>query len=321
MVLLVYLIIAGAEVIAAEKKLKGAAAARWIAAGCIGTGTFVAVIAWYNYIRFGSILETGNRLATVTTLAGHGLFESAPLPTLAAMLFSPGKSIFLYNPVLILLPLGIYGFYRKNKILAIAMAAAIIANFTFNSFYTTWTGDYAWSLRLQVPVLPFLVLPLAELFASKLKAVTKKLIILLVVISAVIQVASVVYNFNLEFVQNPNHCIIPNGWVWDWSQSHLLKRFDNIGRHILNKRDFSSVEVIEEEPAIFKVNHSEQAVRNSYYVNFFPFKAAAMMRSKQVFYMLLSIWLIVLVFFCVSVLKLIKVYLAENFGSTTSEYL
>jgi len=76
-------------------------------------------------------------------------------------------------------------------------------------------------------------------------------------ISALIQVASVVYNFNLEYIQNPNHCVIPDEWVWDWRQSHLFMRFESIGRHILNNRDFSSGKVTEEEPLLLKINQTE----------------------------------------------------------------
>jgi len=125
-------------------------------------------------------------------------------------------------------------------------------------------------------------------------------------------VASVVYNFNLEFKQNPNHCIIPDKWVWDWRQSHLLKRFENIGRHILNNRDFSSVKVEEEEPLLFKVNQTKQAIREAYYVNFFPFKAAAMLRPNKVFYLLLGIWLVGVGAFFTSTLKLAQAYLTED---------
>jgi hypothetical protein len=285
---------------------------RWLAAGILGFGSFVVVAAWYNYIRFGSVFETGYALSTPTSLGGHSLFESSPLPTLAAMLFSPGKSIFLYNPVLLLSVSCVWGFYRRHRIVALAVLLAIVVNFVFHSFFTAWAGDYAWSVRYQVPVLPFLVLPMAHLFNSNLKAFTRKLVVLLIMISALIQLASVVYNFNLEYVQNPNHCVIPDEWVWDWRQSHLFMRFESIGRHILNNRDFSSVKVTQEEPLLLKINQTEQSVRRAYYVNFFPFKAAAMMRSDKMFYTLLIMWILCVGAFCISTLKLARAYLAEN---------
>jgi hypothetical protein len=276
---------------------------KWLAAGVCGIGSFLVFLGWYNYVRFGSVFESGYGLSTATSLGGHGLFESSPLPTLAAMLFSPGKSIFLYNPVLLLFPLCVYGYYRRHKVVALAVTAAIVSNFVFHSFFTAWAGDYAWSIRYQVPVLPFLILPMVVLFGTAAKTMTKILVISLISISCVLQLASVVYNFNLEYVQNPNHHVIAGDYVWDWSQSHLRKRFENIIVHIAGKRDFSSVKVTGEEPMLLKFNHSEQSVRDAYGVNFFPFKANRMLASekKKLFYPLLCLWLVLLAGFCVAV--------------------
>ncbi len=302
-VLPIYLVVVGGDIFVSEKTLWARQVGKWLAAGVCGMGSFLALLGWYNYVRFGSVFESGYGLSTATSLGGHGLFESSPLPTLAAMLFSPGKSIFLYNPVLLLFPLCIYGFYRRHKVVALAITAAIVSNFVFHSFFTAWAGDYAWSIRYQVPVLPFLILPMVVLFGTPAKAIPKILVISLISISCVLQLASVVYNFNLEFVQNPNHHVIAGDYVWDWSQSHLRKRFENIIGHIAGKRDFSSVKVTDAEPMLLKFNHSEQSVRDAYGVNFFPFKANRMLASekKKLFYPLLCLWLALLVGFCVAV--------------------
>ena len=198
--------------------------------------------------------------------------------------------------------------------MALAITAAIISNVVFHSFFTAWAGDYAWSIRYQVPVLPFLILPMVVLFGTPVKTMKKILVISLVSISCVIQLASVVYNFNLEFVQNPNHNVIADDYVWDWSQSHLRKRFENIIGHIAGKRDFSSVKVTDEEPMLLKFNHSEQAVRDAYCVNFFPFKAKRMLpaKSKKLFYPLLCLWLALLAGFCVVVFRLVRLSIRQE---------
>jgi hypothetical protein len=306
MVFPLYLTAAATEVFDSEKKTLSETVGKWFFAGLLGTAGFIIVCAWYNYARFGNIFESGYGPSTATSLGGHKLFESAPLPTLAAMLFSPGNSIFLYNPVLILLPICIRSFYRRHRSVALTIAVAIIGNFVFYSFFTAWAGGYSWSIRYQAAVLPFLILPLAELFSRSLKAFAKAALISVIVVSGVIQLTSVVYNFNLEFVQNPNHCIVPDSYVWDWSQSHLRKRFENIIRHIADKRDFSSVGVKAEEPMLLKYNHSEESVRKAYCVNFFPFKAKTMLPSTKLFYPLLCLWLVLLAGFCVAMLQLVR---------------
>jgi hypothetical protein len=312
MVFPVYFVALMSDAFRSDKKNLSRVIVRWLFAGILGTGGFIAVCGWYNYARFGSVFEIGYPLGMATGLGGHKMFESPLIQTLAAMLFSPGKSIFLYNPVFLLFPFCIYSFYRKHKIVTVAASCAVIANFLLYGSYTAWAGDYAWSIRYQAVILPFFVLPLAEMFNKPLKKRTKTAIISIIAVSCVIQAASVVYNFNLEFVQNPNHHLIPDDYVWDWSQSHLRKRFENIFRHISGKRDFSSVKVIDKEPLLLKYNRSEDAVRNAYHLNFFPFKAKSRQATGKLFYPLLCIWIVLLACFFTTVYKLFRFYIREN---------
>jgi hypothetical protein len=192
---------------------------------------------------------------------------------------------------------------------------AVVSSFIFHSFHTTWAGDYAWSIRYEVPVLAFLILPLAQLFSRTMKSMVKILAILLVLISCAIQLTSVVYKFDLEFFQNPNHSIIPDNYVWDLSQSHLIRRFHNIRAHLTGTRDFSSVEVVEEEPLIMKRNFSEDDVKKAYHINFFPFKAESIPYSKSFYIPLLCFWLVLLVVFCMAAFKLGELFLYQKTGT------
>jgi hypothetical protein len=312
MIFPVYVVAVLSDVLGPGKEKLSNTIGKWLLAGILGTGGFIVACGWYNYARFGSVLESGYPQAMAISLAGRKMFESELLPTFASMLFSPGKSIFLYNPVLLLLPVCFYRFYHKHKVIAAAASVAVIANFTLYGMSTPWAGDYAWSIRYQVSVLPLLFLPLVELFDSPLRAFAKTVIISIIAVSTAIQLASVVYNFNLEFVQNPNHHLIPDGYVWDWSQSHLRKRFENIVGHIAGKRDFSSMEVTDEEPLLLKYNHSEESVRDAYHVNFFPFKAKNRQPAVKLFYPLLCVWLVLLACFCAAVFKLFRLYIRQN---------
>jgi hypothetical protein len=130
---------------------------------------------------------------------------------------------------------------------------------------------------------------------------------LLVAFSCVVQLASVVYNINLEFVQNPNHGLIPDGYVWDWSQSHFRQRFSNIGDHLTGKREFGSVPVMQEEPKLLKINRSEEEVRAAYHVNFFPFKAQRALGTTKLFYILMCFWVVLALILVVVTMKLIVI--------------
>jgi hypothetical protein len=228
------------------------------------------------------------------------------------MILSPGKSILLYNPVLILLPISLRAFCCKHRVIALAVIVIVFFNLVFYSFYTTWTGDYAWGLRFQVPILPLLVLPLLELWDQLRSPLKKRLVGMLVTLSVAIQIASVVYNFNLEFVQNPNHCLVPDRWVWDWSQSHLVNRFKNIGQFVVNRRSFSSVPVVESDSRILRSNVSEQTVKNAYVLNCFPFKSYHFLGGILICHVLLVLWLAEWLLFVVYVRKICRCYYFAN---------
>jgi len=311
-ILPVYLVAAGEEMLGDGEKSPAEKIGKWLLAGVCGVGGIIVFLGWYNYIRFGSVLESGYGLCASTALGGHNIFESRPLPTLAAKLFSPGKSIFLYNPVLLLVPICFYGFYKRHKVVSLAAFLAVLSSFIFHSFHTTWAGDYAWSIRYEVPVLAFLVLPLAQLFSKPMKSIVKILVILLVSISCAIQLASVVYKFDLEFFQNPNHSIIPDDYVWDWSQSHLVRRFSNIWAHLTGHRNFSSVEVVQEEPLIMKRNFTKEDVEKAYHINFFPFKARCIPYSREFWIPLLCFWFVLLAGFFAAVFKLVRLIIHQS---------
>ena len=109
--------------------------------------------------------------------------------------------------------------------------------------------------------------------------------------------------------------IIPDNWVWDWSQSHLPRRFRNIAGHIAGERDFSSTPVVKEEPMLLKYNHSEQSVQAAYHMNFFPFKARGMLASGGLFYPLLFLWVLLLAGFTLAALRLAHFCADKRTGS------
>ena len=290
----IYVAAAGSEILAAPPHRRGSLTGEWLGALVLGMGPFLGVMGWYNYARFGAVLESGYGRALATALGGHGLFESEPMGTLAAMLLSPGKSILLYNPVLLPAAVGLAGLWLRNRAVVLAIVGAAAGSFLFHSFFTAWAGDYAWGLRYQAPVLALMVLPGALLWDRLGRGWLRGTMATVVGLSVVLQLASVVYNFNLEFTQNPNHGIIPDGYVWRWSESHLVGRWANIGRHVAGQRDYSSEPVVEEEPYLYKINYSPEAVRQAYTVNFFPFKAGCFMGPGLLQRVLLGGWVMLL---------------------------
>jgi len=62
-------------------------------------GASLALALWYNYARFGSILETGYGVATGLATS---LFSTSLSVGVYGLLFSPGRGLFLYAPIAVL---------------------------------------------------------------------------------------------------------------------------------------------------------------------------------------------------------------------------
>jgi hypothetical protein len=129
----------------------------------VGPIAALVVQAGYNYVRYSplpdAILRTGYEKEPG--------FSTPLLEGLGGILLSPGKSIFLYAPVLLLAPLGLWLMYRRReasgRLTAVLLLAEIVVGLVFNSLWWAWTGNFAWGPRLIMPVLPLMVWPLAAL--------------------------------------------------------------------------------------------------------------------------------------------------------------
>ena len=106
----------------------------------------------YNSLRFGSVMNTGY------LKVGDVMVENV-LVSVWGFLFSPGKSIFLYTPPLVLAVLGLPRFWRSHRRSVLAMLATIAPVVLFYCRFPSWPGDWAWGPRYAVFAVPVLLLP------------------------------------------------------------------------------------------------------------------------------------------------------------------
>jgi hypothetical protein len=120
----------------------------------------VVVDMWYSVVRFGSPLATGH----YEKLFGYPIWLGAP-----GLLVSPGKGLLWYSPTIFLLVFAVPAFFRRFRDLTVTIGALAVGFVLLYANVTFWHGDPAWGPRYMYPVVPFLTLPLGELFYLRRK--------------------------------------------------------------------------------------------------------------------------------------------------------
>jgi hypothetical protein len=132
-------------------------------AAAVGAG--VALLLWRNAYLYGSPFEFGYPAAAE---GGKALntFQTPLTTGLVGFLFSPGKSIFLYSPPILLALLGLPLLWRRDRGIAFLAAAAPIVYLLFFATYTQWEGGYCYGARYLVPALTLLGLGIGPALAQ-----------------------------------------------------------------------------------------------------------------------------------------------------------
>ncbi len=260
---------------------------QWTAAAVVAMGPFILALMAYNHARFGSPWRTGYVAAHQAMGDGVELFATPLWTGLTGMLASPGKSVFLFNPVLILGVFGFVGLWRRQRALAAVVLAASVCTVVFHSRYTYWSGDLAWGPRLLASAMGLAALTLIPPLQWRRG---RWLVVAVVALSVCVQLASVVYSFGLEFYQDRRHGTIPNGYVWRPGQSQLYCRGRNIVLHAAGRPVYESIPPERIRPETHQVPATAEQVRRIHAVNLFPFKARANTGPGKLFYALLAVW-------------------------------
>lgn len=145
---------------------------------------WAAGIAVWNYARFGSPFLTGLHERT---------FGEPPWSGFLGLTISPGKGLIWYLPLLLLLPWAVSRFYRRRRSLFFFLATLVAATLLFYSNVLYWHGDPAWGPRYLYVVVPYLVLPLGEIFTTwrQRSAPLRTVLIVLIGVGLVLQASAV----------------------------------------------------------------------------------------------------------------------------------
>ena len=169
---------------------------------------------FYNDYRFGSWTQTYIPIfARESRMQDPSLPANFPWSTplhegILGALFKPEKSIFLFDPLLPLALLLIVILWKRMgteaRAYAVSSLALLVGYICFYARYTYWAGDFAWGDRYvatSVEMVALLSIPLLLHFREQLPKWIAAIAAALVVISLVIQIASLMFWLPLEIYQ------------------------------------------------------------------------------------------------------------------------
>ncbi|MBL7995468.1 hypothetical protein JNM05_08850 [bacterium] len=138
--------------------------------GLILMGWVVAafmVIGVYNYIQFGSLFSSGytNKPQPFNNPLWRGIH---------GLLFSSGKSFFLYASITVLFLWAAPRWIKSHAKESVFFSMLFLVMLVLHAKYFAWAGDGSWGPRYLIPVIPFFVLPIGLLLQNSLEQ-SKKL--------------------------------------------------------------------------------------------------------------------------------------------------
>jgi hypothetical protein len=168
----------------------------------------------YQYHRFGTFLHTYiTFIGRETRMMNPSLPPNYPFETpwhvgFFGALFKPEKSIFLFDPLLVLMILLCFVAWKRFspsvKAYAIMSVPLLLAYMSFYARYTVWSGDFAWGDRYvstTVELVSLLAVPLLLRHREQVGRAVWTIGLALLAISTVIQIASLAFWLPLEIYQ------------------------------------------------------------------------------------------------------------------------
>jgi hypothetical protein len=156
-----------------------------------------AVFAIAQLSHYGSLFQTG--------YGGEG-WSSPFLTGFFGLLFSFGKGVVFYSPLILLALPGLFILYRQGvKDLALLAFLLFVSQLLAYSSWWSWMGGWSWGPRFLVPSLPLLMIGLLPWLNSRTFA--RKSVCCLSLVSFVVQIVGVTtdplqYYLNHEIVEN-----------------------------------------------------------------------------------------------------------------------
>lgn len=205
---------------------EGKAALRTTVVFCATASAGVAILLAHNAVLFGSPFAFGYPVAAEGAKQLNR-FDTPILTGLYGFLLSPGKSVFIFAPPILLALAGVAGLWRRDRGLASLGVILFLADLFFFANYSQWEGGYCVGPRYLLPALVLLCLALGPVLAEGSTRI-KGIALALLVLGAFVQGISLATSFMED--QAPRGHYYDANWTYrlDYSLSgpvHLFWKY------------------------------------------------------------------------------------------------
>lgn len=185
------------------------------------------LLGWHHFSRFGNPLETGRTAVNMVSAGFVPPWEGA-----AGLLFSPGKGLFWFCPIALVAVIALWQEWKEQRRTAAILAGMFLVRWGFIAMRSDWPGGFSLGPRYLVPLLPFLLYPIAGLWERINVRSGRPLLLFgaILVTAAIAQQAYFVTGelflfFHLikwQFLQSGLNPFADNLMYWEWSASPLF---------------------------------------------------------------------------------------------------
>jgi hypothetical protein len=154
----------------------------------LAAAPFLLAAGWYNHLRYGAPWRLGyyEDEGFIYPFA-RGLY---------GLIFSPGRGVVWYAPLVLLAVVGFRAAWRRNWVLAAVAAAIFLIRPLFYASWA-WDGGWTWGPRFLVPAMPVLLVGVAEVLRrfSTWPRTARLLVAIVAVVSVSVQVVGVATDY------------------------------------------------------------------------------------------------------------------------------
>lgn len=224
---------------------------------------------WYNHLRTGffhlSPVQTDEKYKLINSLDGN-IFVG-----LQGLLFSPGKSIFVYAPLLLLSLFLFKKFSREYQKEAMYVLFLTIAWFLLHSRLKSWYGAWGWGPRHLLPIIPILLLPFAVNIEYVIRRISLNIsTILLASFGFILNLASIIssWYWRIILAKGANR-LGDDVFIWSLPNSQPVDMFKGAAQNLLTSYRLATNSAIVKQSNLWYL-HKGMTEYGSFTVNIWP---------------------------------------------------